>query len=124
MRRALGPGRMLRAGEMVWMTDHTPHESLPLPPGSFRQYFRLVTSEIGVWFADHSTPNPTGTVPPPGVEIIKGNKFQSSSQASTSSSSSGGGGGGGDSAEAPPSNFGAGGKSRSLKDKVIALFRT
>ena len=62
-------------GEMVWITDCTPHESLPLPAGTYRQYFRLVTSDVSVWYADHSTPNPLGIVPPDNVKIVHGNKF-------------------------------------------------
>ena len=30
---------------IYWMTDRTPHESLPLKAGTLRQYFRLVTSK-------------------------------------------------------------------------------
>ena len=62
-------------GEMVWMTDSTPHESLPLKKGTYRQYFRLVTSQVSVWYADHSTPNPLGITPPHHVTIVHGNKF-------------------------------------------------
>ena len=46
MRSALGPGETLDAGEVAWITDCTPHESLPLPKGTSRQYFRLVTSQV------------------------------------------------------------------------------
>jgi hypothetical protein len=55
------------------MTDATPHESVPLPPGTARSYFRLVTSDVGVWWARHSTPNPLGT--PPGCPIREDDKF-------------------------------------------------
>ena len=65
-------------GEMVWITDCTPHESLPLKAGTSRQYFRLVTSEVSVWYADHSTPNPLGIKPPENVKIVHGNKFDRS----------------------------------------------
>ena len=41
-----------------------------------RQYFRLVTSEVSVWYEEHSTPNPIGIKPPDSVKIIKGNKFE------------------------------------------------
>ncbi len=76
VRSVLGEGETLDAGEVVWMTDSTPHESLPLPAGTKRQYFRLVTSEVSVWYADHSTPNPLGIVPPDDVVILHGNKFE------------------------------------------------
>ena len=80
LRSALGPGATLRAGELVWMTDLTPHESLPLPAGTARSYFRLVTSNISVWYADHSTPNPLGIQPPPHVQILAGDKFVSKTE--------------------------------------------
>ena len=53
----------LQAGELFWMTDRTPHESIPLEAGAARQFFRLVTGGIGMWYAAHSTPNPLGTQP-------------------------------------------------------------
>merc|ERR1711907_738938 len=46
LRGCLGEGVCLRANELVWMTDKTPHESLPLPAGSTRQFFRFVASNI------------------------------------------------------------------------------
>ncbi len=79
LRWALGEGETLDAGEVVWMTDCTPHESLPLRAGQRRQYFRLVTQDVSVWYADHSTPNPLGVVPPEEVVILHGNKFDESS---------------------------------------------
>ena len=63
LRSCLGQGYVLDAGEMVWITDKTPHESLPLKAGTYRQFFRLVTSQIGGWYAKHSTPNPLGVQP-------------------------------------------------------------
>ncbi|KAK3262522.1 hypothetical protein CYMTET_28630 [Cymbomonas tetramitiformis] len=77
--RELRP-RRLKANEMVWITDTTPHESLPLAPCSGgektvrRQYFRLVAGAISVWYAAHSTPNPIPSIQPE-AEIIHGNKF-------------------------------------------------
>ena len=63
LRGALGKGVTLDAGQLVWMTDRTPHESMPLKAGTYRQYFRLVTSEISVWYKEHNTPNPLGVLP-------------------------------------------------------------
>ena len=71
----LGRGATLRAGELVWMTDSTPHESMPLARGTMRQYFRLVSGKISVWHSQHSTANPLGTVPPDDVKIAHGDKF-------------------------------------------------
>jgi hypothetical protein len=56
-----------------WIHDRTPHESLPLPPGTQRQFFRLVTSEVDLWFANHSTANPLGVQP--AARVIEGSKF-------------------------------------------------
>jgi len=67
-----------RADELVWQTDAVPHESLPPAPsqeGKPRAFFRLVTSGVRVWWAQHSTPNPLGVVPPPGVKVLYHSKF-------------------------------------------------
>jgi hypothetical protein len=67
--------KKLDAGQLVWLTDRTPHESLPLVTGTHRQYFRLVTHNISHWYEEHSTANPR--VPLPGaVKLVKGNKFE------------------------------------------------
>jgi hypothetical protein len=63
----------LRAGELFWMTDRTPHQSMPVREGTQRQFFRLVTGKVDAWFAAHSTPNPLGTLP--DAEIIHHDKF-------------------------------------------------
>jgi len=65
----------MQANELFWMCDDTPHESCPPPDEGYRQYFRLVTNEIAVWYTEHSTPNPLGVEPPPSVQIIAGSKF-------------------------------------------------
>ena len=80
----LGPPAMiLAAGDLVWMTDQIPHESLPLKRSSQRQYFRLVTGKVTAWFARHSTLNPnmsmaemTNCMSRMGVNVIEGNKFE------------------------------------------------
>jgi hypothetical protein len=66
LRKRLGEGKCLEAGELMWITDRTPHESLPLqapkydPDAKFvyRQFFRLVVGKISVWYSKHNTPNP------------------------------------------------------------------
>ncbi|KAJ3232734.1 hypothetical protein HDU78_006874 [Chytriomyces hyalinus] len=76
MREAIGgnkAGTSLGAGDICWMTDRTPHESLPQPKAGFRQFFRLVTSELSAWYEEHNTPSELGVEP--GCEIVKGNKF-------------------------------------------------
>jgi len=71
-----GPGIEPEPGRLYWLTDRTPHESLPLKTGAFRQFFRLVTSQVSLWYADHSTPNPLGVKPDPAItKIVRGNKF-------------------------------------------------
>ena len=68
--------KVLKAREIVWFTDLTPHESLPVREKVFRQYFRLVTSDVSAWYSQHSTANPCGTVvPTETVTIINKNKF-------------------------------------------------
>lgn len=68
-------GEGVLAEGLWWMTDATPHEAVPLLLPSKRQFFRLVTSEVSVWYSAHSTPNPTGVKPGRKVAIIDGNKF-------------------------------------------------
>ena len=75
LRTLLGAECNMKAGELWWMTDRAPHESLPLEEKQYRQYMRLVTGEIDAWYTAHSTPNPLGIVPPPSVAIITHDKF-------------------------------------------------
>lgn len=74
LRNYLGPGTKLRAGQVVWMTDRTPHEALPQEESGYRQFFRVVTSHVSHWFAQHSTPNPLVPIPD-NVLIVNENKF-------------------------------------------------
>ncbi len=62
------------ANQLIWLTDRTPHEALPQEHDGCRQFFRLVTSKISVWFEEHSTPNPMVPLPE-YVEVIRGSKF-------------------------------------------------
>lgn len=57
---------------LYWMHDRTPHASLPVTQTE-RQFFRLVTSDVSVWYVDHSTPNRLG-VQPRG-QMLYGSKF-------------------------------------------------
>jgi len=63
----------MEPGAMYWMTDRTPHESLPSLEHHHRQFFRLVADEIGIWYAQHSTANPLGVRPNAPIEL--GSKF-------------------------------------------------
>ena len=70
-----GPGVIMEPGVLFWMTDRTPHESLPVEVEGWRQWFRLVSPEIVIWWVQHSTPNPTGLVPPDSVTLVEESKF-------------------------------------------------
>jgi len=69
----------LEANQLVWMTDSCPHEAIPQRESGERQYFRLVTSHVGLWYKMHSTHNPLVALPK-HVRIIEGNKFAPSSR--------------------------------------------
>merc|ERR1719159_127555 len=78
LRDVLGNGSTMDAGELLWLTDMTPHESLPLAEDHHRQYFRVVTSSVSIWYANHSTPNRLGILPDPAMtKIVAGDKFNS-----------------------------------------------
>jgi len=64
----------LNAGELVWMTDCTPHEALPQIEGCQRTFFRLVMPYVTHWYAAHSTPNPKTPIPD-NICVIEDNKF-------------------------------------------------
>ena len=69
----------MKPNRLYWMTDRTPHESLPLKAGTYRQFFRLVMSQVSLWYEDHSTPNPNGVKPDLTItKIVRGNKFDKS----------------------------------------------
>lgn len=65
MRPYMGEPYKLQENELVWFTDTTPHESLPIDTDKpiYRQFFRLVTGKISVWYSKHNTPNPMGVQP-------------------------------------------------------------
>eukprot|EP01063_Lacrimia_lanifica_P032399 TRINITY_DN553_c0_g2_i11.p1 TRINITY_DN553_c0_g2~~TRINITY_DN553_c0_g2_i11.p1 ORF type:complete len:369 (+),score=85.95 TRINITY_DN553_c0_g2_i11:562-1668(+) len=74
-----GPNNPMLKNHLYWLTDRTPHESLPLATACHRQWFRLVTSDVSLWHRDHSTPNPNGVLPDLArTQVIVGNKFKAS----------------------------------------------
>jgi len=76
LRSLLPESEVMEPNCLYWITDRTPHESLPLKKRTYRQFFRLVTSQVSLWFEDHSTKNPLGVVPDPNItKIVKGSKF-------------------------------------------------
>ena len=47
-----------------------------LKVGTHRQFFRIVTSDVSLWYKDHSTANPLGVEPDPKItKIVVGDKF-------------------------------------------------
>jgi len=74
LRALIGEGTKLDAGELIWMTDCTPHEALSQKENGYRQFFRVVTPGITHWYADHSTENPKVSLPP-YVTVVRGSKF-------------------------------------------------
>merc|ERR1712038_619151 len=76
LRPYIGNRRMMKPNCIYWITDRTPHESLPVKEETYRQYFRLVTHQVSLWFEDHSTKNPFGLLPDPKItKIVRGSKF-------------------------------------------------
>ena len=44
--------------------------------GGVRQFFRIVTSKVSLWYKNHSTPNPLGVEPDPNItKVVVGDKF-------------------------------------------------
>jgi hypothetical protein len=67
------------ANTVYWLTDRTPHEAIPLTEGTYRQFVRVVTSQLTYWHEEYNTKNPLGIVPDPSItKIIKGSKFDGS----------------------------------------------
>ncbi len=64
---------MCKENQLYWITDKTPHESLPMKTDCYRQFFRLVTSEVTVCYNSHSTANPLGIQP--NCTVVYGDKF-------------------------------------------------
>ena len=74
LRGIIGPGTTLKAGELIWITDATPHETLPQEKPGYRQFFRVITSVISHWYADHSTPNPKVSLPD-HIKVVQRDRF-------------------------------------------------
>lgn len=76
MKTHLGKSTDLKANQLIWMTDRTPHEALPAKTRAYRQFFRLVAGPISVWHSQHNTPNPLGVLP--DAAVCHDSKFQAS----------------------------------------------
>jgi len=66
-------GQKAEPNSLYWMTDRTPHQSLPASETKERQFFRLVSEKIGGWWTRHSTKNPLGVLPT--CPLLYNNKF-------------------------------------------------
>jgi hypothetical protein len=73
MKWKLGEPEFLKANKLYWITDRTPHESLPMKTDTWRQFFRLIVGDISVWYSKHNTPNPLGIMP--NAPIVDDDKF-------------------------------------------------
>ena len=68
----------MEANTLYWITDRTPQEWLPLKEKTYCQFFKVVSDNVSLWFADHSTPNPYGVLPDPNItKIVKGRDLDS-----------------------------------------------
>eukprot|EP00930_Biecheleria_cincta_P026456 TRINITY_DN18646_c0_g3_i1.p1 TRINITY_DN18646_c0_g3~~TRINITY_DN18646_c0_g3_i1.p1 ORF type:complete len:399 (+),score=48.90 TRINITY_DN18646_c0_g3_i1:98-1198(+) len=75
MRDLLGDGIDMKPDTIYWLTDATPHESLPVKEDCYRQFFRLVTSSLSAWYPEHCTANPLASPDPAVTKIVTGSKF-------------------------------------------------
>lgn len=68
-----GDGSIMKPNTLYWMTDLTPHAALPALEDGMRQFIRVVSSQVDVWYDKHSTRNPLGIMPK--AKIITESKF-------------------------------------------------
>lgn len=69
----LGDSHIMKPRTMYWMTDLTPHAALPSLFDGRRQFIRVVSSKVDVWYKQHSSVNPLGIQP--NAKIIETSKF-------------------------------------------------
>lgn len=76
--RSILPKKTIKneANVIYKITDHTPHEALPMKEDGYRQFFRLVVGKVDVWYDKHSTTNRLGIVPESYTKIVSYNKFE------------------------------------------------
>jgi len=75
LRPLLSPPEFVKPNTLYWLTDRTPHECLILKQRTYRTFFRLVSSDVSIWFDCSSTKNPLGVVPPRSTYIYRKDKF-------------------------------------------------
>lgn len=68
------PETLLGRNELWWMTDRCPHEALPAESSYYRQFFRLISPDVSLWYARHNSENPLGVKP--GCEVVGYSKFE------------------------------------------------
>eukprot|EP01084_Bolivina_argentea_P095232 171222_1 len=61
---------VMEADRLYWLTDRTPHEALIIMQSGYRQFFRLVTHNVSVWYEQHSTKNPNGVEPNKNITTV------------------------------------------------------
>eukprot|EP00929_Paragymnodinium_shiwhaense_P073861 TRINITY_DN37743_c0_g1_i2.p1 TRINITY_DN37743_c0_g1~~TRINITY_DN37743_c0_g1_i2.p1 ORF type:complete len:314 (+),score=38.75 TRINITY_DN37743_c0_g1_i2:94-1035(+) len=74
-KEVIGKGNFMDEDRLYWLTDVTPHESLPVEGDTYRQFFRLVTHKLSVWYPEHSTHNPKCSPDPAITRVVEGSKF-------------------------------------------------
>ena len=62
----------MEPNKLYWLTDTTPHESMPVEEDCYRQFFRLIVGKISVWYSQHNTANPLCE---PDAPIVDESKF-------------------------------------------------
>ena len=63
----------LKANELWWITDETPHCSLPVEDDCQRSFFRLVVGPVGIRWTEDCTPNNLVDLPEDMI-IVEGSK--------------------------------------------------
>ena len=61
----------MKSNTLYQLTDRTPHEALKST--GYRQFIRVVSNDISVWFSQHNTRNPLGIQP--DCPVTDRNKF-------------------------------------------------
>lgn len=67
------PGDLCKPNVLYHLSDTTPHQALPAKEDHYRQFFRLVGPDLGLWWAKHNTANPLGVKP--NAQIVYDTKF-------------------------------------------------
>lgn len=74
LRFPVAKSELMKPKGLYWLTDRTPHASQIAWKDTKRQFFRLVSDEVGAWWQQHSTANPLGILP--SCLILTHSKFE------------------------------------------------